>query len=40
MRVYRLQNGIVLVGKAREVRAKLRECGQTFRYVRELISRA
>ncbi|MEC1623692.1 Z-ring formation inhibitor MciZ [Bacillus mojavensis] len=38
MKVYRMQKGVVLVGKAWEVRAKLKEYGRTFRYVEDWIS--
>ncbi|ANF37152.1 Z-ring formation inhibitor MciZ [Bacillus velezensis] len=39
MKVYRKDKSIVLVGKAWEVRAKLKEYGRTFRYVGDWITR-
>ncbi|KXZ21501.1 cell division protein [Bacillus nakamurai] len=39
MKVYRMEKSIVLVGKAWEVRAKLKEYGRTFRYVGDWIAR-
>ncbi|MEC1536450.1 Z-ring formation inhibitor MciZ [Bacillus sonorensis] len=38
MKVYRLPNGIVISGKAWEIRAKLREYGRTYRYMKDWIS--
>ncbi|WP_439024321.1 Z-ring formation inhibitor MciZ [Bacillus halotolerans] len=38
MKVYRMQKGVVLVGKAWEVWAKLKEYGRTFRYVKDWVS--
>lgn len=37
MKIYRLPNGIVLTGKACEIRAKLKEYGKTFQLVKEWV---
>ncbi|MGG3574894.1 Z-ring formation inhibitor MciZ [Bacillus gobiensis] len=37
MKIYRLPNGIVLTGKAWEIRAKLKEYGKTFRTIKEWV---
>ncbi|KAF1679747.1 MULTISPECIES: Z-ring formation inhibitor MciZ [Bacillus] len=39
MKVRRVPKGIVLVGKAREVRAKLKEYGRIFQYVKDWVSK-
>jgi hypothetical protein len=35
LKIYRLEKGIVLVGKAWEIRAKLREYNRSFRTVKD-----
>ncbi|MCI4126775.1 Z-ring formation inhibitor MciZ [Bacillus haynesii] len=38
MKVYRLNNRIVMSGKAWEIRAKLKEYGQMYHYVKDWLS--
>ncbi|MED1740833.1 Z-ring formation inhibitor MciZ [Bacillus swezeyi] len=38
MKVYRLRDRIVISGKAWEIRAKLKEYGRTYQYVKDWIS--
>ncbi|MFN2745492.1 MULTISPECIES: Z-ring formation inhibitor MciZ [Bacillus] len=38
MKIYRLADRIVMSGKAWEIRAKLKEYGRMYEYVREWIS--
>ncbi|MCY8725259.1 Z-ring formation inhibitor MciZ [Bacillus inaquosorum] len=39
MKVHRMAKGVILVGKAREIRAKLKEYGRTFQYVKDWVSK-
>ncbi|MEG7380977.1 Z-ring formation inhibitor MciZ [Bacillus subtilis] len=39
MKVHLMPQGVVLVGKAWEIRAKLKEYGRTFQYVKDWVSK-
>jgi len=39
VKVHRMPKGVVLVGKAWEIRAKLKEYGRTYQYVKDWIAK-